>query len=201
MIHVDNLYLVSSTLWSLIGLFVGYGIGCYHQHIKEGRASMPSDPPPPVETPAEVPADPPAAPTPPAHHSWHDRASLTRTVTGVLILLLVVGTMVELARTTSCQAAYNAAVARSIAVRAEAQADQLDRSIDQLDAQLALLTPSGPGPSDPAARAAGGQRRVQVYRDAVVANRDALIKLRSSRVDNPPPDAERCGGEGFSGSG
>lgn len=199
MIHVDNLYLISSTLWSLIGLVIGYALGCYHQHVKEGRAPMPSDTPSTTEPPAEAPAEP----IPPARHSWHDRWPLARTALGILLLLLVLGTMIELSRTTSCQTRYNAAVARSIALRADAQAEQLDRYIEQLDAQLALLNPQGGGSSDPAARAAEGQRRVQVYRDAVIANREALVKLRDARSANPPPGPEggRCGGEGFGGGG
>lgn len=175
MTHADHFQLASSLAWSLIGLTSGYGLGRYHARKK---CCMNTDDPSPARRGAKTPL-------------WRDRWGLTRTIGGLLILILVIGTMGELAHTTSCQAAYNAAVTRSITARAEESAAQLDTQIAQLDAQVVLLADYPPSSGDEARRAEA-LRRAETYRQAALRNRDALVKLRDSRIAAPLPAGDPC---------
>lgn len=179
MTHAEYVRLISSIVWSLTGLAVGYGLGLFHASIQRKRDTMTS-------------ADPaPAAPSSSRIRWWQDHGSLARTITGVVLLLLVLATMLELYHVTSCQAAYNTVVARSIAARAEQTNAQLDRQVEQLDAQLVLLAEYPPGSAD--VQQVEAVRRAAAYREAVIRNREALIALRNTRVATPVPDADSCG--------
>lgn len=173
--HADHVQLVGSLVWSVLGLLIGYGLGRFHGRIERKRAAMPDSTPP---TPADRPV-------------WRRRGGLARTALGLVILLLAVGTLIELYRVTDCQARYNASVAQALAARSEQTGAQLDRQIEQLDAQLLLLADYPPDAVDEARRAEG-MRRALVYREAAQRNRDSLILLRESRVDNPLPVDTPC---------
>lgn len=183
---MSNVNTVFQVGWSVFGLVTGYTLGRYHAYIQRKRASMANPPPDSPPTPA----DGPGAAHAPRPRDW---GSIARTGLGILILLLVVVSLVSFYRVTSCQAGYNVAVARSIAARSDQQGTQLQRQIDQLDAQLVLLTPWDGDKNDIAAQRAEGERRGNIYRASVEANRDALIAVRDARQRNPLPDPETCG--------
>lgn len=195
---MNNVNLVASLVWSVVGLLIGYAIGRYHECVKRRRCPElpgviePNAPRAARKTPG---ADSPGAATRPVRGPWMagDWGSFTRTMTGIVILILVTTSLVSFYRVTSCQAGYNASVTRAIAARSEQQAAQLDRSIEQLQAQLVLLDPWTGDKNDTQARQAEGERRSNVYRDSVKANLDALIELRDSRNAYPLPDAAGCG--------
>lgn len=104
------------------------------------------------------------------------RMDVVRTFLGILILLMLMVVGINYYRTTSCQTAYNEAVAEALSARSEYQEREAE-------AQIKLLTTSLAG--DRAATRVATDEYMQALRD--------LIRVRDQHPVPPPPDCGRFG--------